>query len=164
MKERSADLFVVGRVCSSIVITTNGTVKNDGRAVMGRGVARTARDRWKDIDSRLGAFIRAMGNNVHVLGRRKWHGHRYYVVSFPVKHSWWEDADLKLIRKSAEQLVSLADERGWRLIAMPRPGCGNGKLKWSRVKKKVEDILDDRFIIVNNEGKVDASRTIICQR
>ena len=37
-------------------------------------------------------------------------------------------------------------------IILPRPGCGNGKLKWCDVKKVIEPILiDKRIWIINKE-------------
>lgn len=163
MLERNSDLFIVGRVCSALVITTNGTVKNDGLAVMGRGVALTARKQFKGVDRRLGDLIKANGNIVQVIGRRRWHGHPYSVVSFPVKHSWWEEADIDLIGKSTRQLKELADEEGWSLVALPRPGCGNGKLEWKKVRRVLLRALDDRFVIVNNEGN-NGAETFVCHR
>lgn len=153
MRERSGDLFVIGRVCSALVITTNGSVKTDGTAVMGRGVAKTAKDKYGNLDIKLGRQIRRNGNVVQIITRRFWLKHPYYLVSFPVKRSWWDDADMKLIKQSCKQLVKIADKEGWSDIAMPRPGCGNGNLKWSPVKKAIKELLDDRFVIVNNEGK-----------
>ncbi|KKN82297.1 hypothetical protein LCGC14_0311100 [marine sediment metagenome] len=128
------------------VITTNGFVKKDGRAVMGRGIAYEAKQRYPDIDLWLGAMIRREGNIVSPLywGLGDWG--REALVSFPVKHNWWEKADTFLITRSAFQLMSLADlQPSWKIICMPRPGCGNGRLDWVDVKMMIDPILDDRF-------------------
>lgn len=45
----SADLFL---------ITTNSTIKRDGSLVMGRGIAKQARDRFKGLDFALGQRIK----------------------------------------------------------------------------------------------------------
>lgn len=165
MREKNGDLFVVGRTCNALCLTTNGTVKKDGKAVMGRGVAQYARDNWKGTDRRLGQLIRRNGNIVQKIGRRKDYTRSYTVVAFPVKRAWHEAADLDLIVRSCEQLVILADREGWRTVALPRPGCGNGQQSWSVVKPLIEDILDDRFIIVNNEGGAGVpSQVIVCHR
>ena len=71
------------------------------------------------------------------------------MAAFPVKHQWFDEkADLKLIEKSCKDLVeSLADGL---TIALPKIGCGAGKLEWDEVKPILEKYFkDDRFIIVD---------------
>ena len=54
-----------------------------------------------------------------------------------------------LIRRSARQLVALANKFGYREVLIPRPGSGNGKLSWEDdVKPVLAGILDDRFTLV----------------
>lgn len=125
------------------MITTNGFVTKDGRAVMGRGCALEAKTKFEGIDFALGRLIKDHGNRCHILGD-------YGLVSFPVKHHWKEQADLDLIIRSAHELVQLADAHGWQFVVMPRPGCGNGKLKWADVKPAIAGILDDRFRVITN--------------
>lgn len=135
------------------VVTTNGFVKKDGRGVMGRGVALQATRRYPGIDGVLGAQLSAKGNHVWILNADEpqppeFH-HKNIVLSFPVKHNWWEQADLSLIVRSARELITLADVYPeWRTIVLPRPGCGNGGLSWDNVKPAIEGILDDRFVVV----------------
>lgn len=135
------------------VITTNGYVKNNGKAVMGRGCALEARNRFRDLDLILGEQITENGNNVRRLVTQH-HNSNFpqqaiTLVSFPVKHNWWEPADLALIERSAIQIANLAWRNGhWQHIIIPRPGCGNGQLNWSDVKPILEPILDDRFLII----------------
>src|SRR3989304_561736 len=126
------------------VITTNGTVKKNGEAVMGRGVALQAAQRWKSLPRRLGALIKDQGNRVSEIHMHREDESPYYIVFFPVKHNWWEKADKKLIEKSTEQLVKLAAQKGWEVVALVRPGCGNGQLKWEDIRPLLADRLDDR--------------------
>lgn len=132
-----------------IVITTNGYVKKDGLAVMGRGVALEAKNRFPELPKILGLDILKAGNIVHCYPKFK-------IITFPVKHNWWEMADLNLIRQSCERLVVVADRVDeFNILAykteiyMVRPGCGNGQLYWSQVRPITAPILkDDRFIMV----------------
>jgi hypothetical protein len=140
--------------CDAIVITTNGTVKANGACVMGRGIAREARDRYPGVDLTLGQLIQSKGNLVFKLDRPIWSGPlRPYValrlVSFPVKHNWYEKACLTLIESSTVSLRLLADIEKWKMVIMPRPGCGNGNLKWEDVRPVIEPILDDRFVVMS---------------
>ncbi len=123
-----------------IIITTNGIVKGDGACVMGRGVALQAKDKYPNIPYELGNLITERGNNLHVLSHN--------LISFPVKDHWKEQAKIKIISRSMTQLKHFADRNPSFSFAMPRPGCGNGRLSWA-VVKRVLDSLDDRFVIDN---------------
>ena len=123
------------------VITTNAIVKANGACVMGRGCAKEARDTYPGIDLQLGAAIRTHGNVPILLPQ-----HDRLIVTFPVKAHWREAATLELIQQSSLALVQLADEHEWESIAMPRPGCGNGRLSWEYEVSRVLD-LDDRFTV-----------------
>lgn len=153
MKEIQGDLF--SQVVDAICITTNGTLKKNGSVVAGAGVALTAKNMWPEFPVYLGQLVKHKGNVVHSVMNED----RYWIWSFPVKHNYWEKADIKLIEQSCKQLVDLADEfEHFRLlqpitgrnisVALPRPGCGNGRLKWEDVKPICEKYLDDRFFIV----------------
>lgn len=126
------------------VITTNGTVKKNGECVMGRGCAAEAKLRYPELPLVLGQAISGMDNEPF------WFpipSARTPLVTFPVKHNWHERADLDLIRASAQK-ISVMRALEDRIIVMPRPGCGNGGLKWEDVKPILEPILDDRFHVI----------------
>jgi O-acetyl-ADP-ribose deacetylase (regulator of RNase III) len=129
------------------VITTNGDVNGKGRAVMGRGVASQAAGIFPRIKWRLGELLLEKGNIVHKLDFDRY---SFSVVTFPVKEHYYQQARLELIERSAQQLYDLANEHSWNKIILPRPGCGNGGLKWQTVKPII-DWLDDRFMVVNND-------------
>lgn len=123
-----------------IVITTNGSTTKDGRAIPGRGVARQAAERFPEMLVRLGEQLRLGGNHVYQIVPG--------LVSFPVEETPFALPDLRLIRRSAEELRRLADQQGWQQIVVPRPGCGGGGLSWQEVRPLLEDLFDDRFIVV----------------
>lgn len=125
------DFWLLGNV---IGITTNGFVKDNGRCVMGRGIALSIRDRVPDIDLQIGWHIRAKGNVPQYFPDAK-------IFTFPVKHNWWEKADLELIAQSAEIIAGKKLDR----IDFVRPGCGNGKLDW----RDVRPVLDRIFVNVD---------------
>jgi hypothetical protein len=134
--------------CNALCITTNGFIKQNGKAVMGRGVAKQAADRWrtlydKDLPASFGAKLREQGNHVFILVENF-----AALVAFPVKGNWWEKASPALILQSAHELVALTDAEGWQSVILPRPGCGNGGLSWEAVKPILETVLDDRFTVV----------------
>jgi hypothetical protein len=120
-----------------IVVPTNGSVRKDGANVMGRGVALQAKRRYKKLPYELGAKISEFGNVVFTFKD-------YGILTFPVKHKWFENADLTLIEQSAKQLLYVVD----RPIYLPMVGCGNGKLHWRDVHPVLEKYFDDAFTVV----------------
>ncbi len=126
-----------------ILITTNGTVKANGRAVMGKGCALEAKKKYKGIDQILGEVIIGVGNYPTVLINFS----KPKIVSFPTKHNWWEKSDIDLIEQSCKELKEWIDCTTYKKIVLPRPGCGNGQLSWDVVKPILEKYFDDRFIV-----------------
>lgn len=126
------------------VITTNGTVKKNGECVMGRGCAAEAKKLFNGISWLIGSMIKEDGNNVYVFSYPP-----AILATFPVKHNWYEKADLCLIKRSAEQLAKYCENmpKGYKVV-LPRPGCGNGGLRWEDVKPILAPILDDRFHVI----------------
>ena len=127
-----------------LCITTNGHVKKSGEAVMGRGIASQAKERFPALPAYLGDNLLRLGNHVYWLG--KWG--KWFLISFPVKHHWKELADLELIEQSVQELKDILIE-SQMLVYLPRPGCGNGRLYWEDVQPLLSKKLDDRFIIVS---------------
>lgn len=149
----------------AICITTNGYVKKNGDAVMGRGIAKEAVDAYPQLPSWLGNHLRRNGNHVTIgsfdYPCTTWETSldtcEQVFFIFPVKPEfgpngemgWKARADIELIERSAKELVELVDEFSYmKTVLVPRPGCGNGGLKWEQVKPVIEPILDDRFTVV----------------
>lgn len=154
-----------------ICITTNGFVKKDGRAVMGRGCAKEAKDRYPDIDLLLGECLKN-GNHVYELRRDG----NTSIYSFPVKPvsgifdknnvvnhmaskfspgqtvpGWAMKADIDVIRQSAVELRDRALMLNAKLVAIPKPGCGAGELRWEDVERVLDSVFDGdpRFVCVD---------------
>ena len=125
------------------VITTNGFVKNNGEVVMGRGCAREAVRKYPRLPLLLGDSLKASGNKTFHFWLKD------HILTMPVKHYWWEEADMDLIKKSANELIAIANSWEFEVVAMPRPGCGNGKLDWKEVGPMLNEILDDRFVALS---------------
>jgi len=151
-----------------ICITTNGAVKKNGCAVMGRGCAAQAATRWPGIEYTLGQRLMAEGNIPFCLVKDL-----SWVISFPVKPErvinegtnvvahmkhrfeidamvpgWAAVADPGVIENSARYLASAVTRIGWNKVVLPRPGCGAGELDWEVVEPILQRHLDDRFVSV----------------
>lgn len=121
------------------VITTNGSVRKDGCAVLGRGCAREAAIKYPALAGELGARLKASGNRLHY-----WPA--YSLFTFPVKHHWMEAADPELIRESTETFARQLLGSG--IYVMPRAGCGNGQLRWEDVRP-ILAVLPDNVVVID---------------
>ncbi len=143
MQEQQTDIWTFSGN-AVIAITTNGSTTRDGRCIPGRGVAREAAERFPELRKRLGELLQGGGNHVYEIMPG--------LVSFPVEDTPFSQPDKRLIRQSAAELRQLADKHGWQLIVVPRPGCGGGGLNWQEVRPLLEDLFDERFIVVSAQA------------
>ncbi len=143
MKEVRGNLWdYYGKDGFVVMITTNGTVKRNGCAVMGRGCALEAKQRVPGIDKQLGQLM-ARGTR-----RFCWPLDDGRLMSFPVKHEWHQKADLALIRESARFLTAFAKAHSEdTTYILPCPGCGNGRLAWESVKPLLDGLPDNVWVI-----------------
>jgi len=138
---RIYDEIVVQSFSKAIVIPTNGTIRTDGACVMGAGLALDAKRRWPTLPFQLGEKLKIGGNVPHSFPQLR-------IITFPVKHNWWEKANLELIRQSAMYLATGSHASRYETIYLPKVGCGNGRLQWREVRSVLEEFLTKRFIIV----------------
>lgn len=143
MREAKADIWSFflkeGYV---VLVTTNGSLRKDGACVMGRGTALQALTMFPLVQFELGALIKERGNVVHQLSCG--------LMTFPVKHRFWEKAEVSLINRSARQLEEIALRNPQKTFVLPRPGCGWGQLTWEQVRPYI-DFLPDNVLVVTNE-------------
>lgn len=147
MKEIYGNAWSLAKDFDVLCITTNGMVKNNGDAVMGRGIAAQFKTKYPFGPAILGDKIKRNGNVYQPI---MWNDTITY-TSFPVKHLWMQKADLKLIEQSALALREDALKNRDKKFLLPRPGCGNGSLNWKDVKPLIENILPDNVYIVHFE-------------
>lgn len=140
MKEITGDMWVyLERKKFFILVTTNGYVKKNGECVMGRGNALEAAEKFPELPLLLGKSIKQRGNVVSLLTNQ--------IMSFPVKNVWWEKADKKLIKQSVQQLETIAEKHpDWRFV-LPRPGCGNGKVRYEDIRPLLKVLPDNVYVI-----------------
>ena len=145
MKEITGDLWDFHDAGEWIAITTNGDVNKRGDAVMGRGVALQAKQRYPHLPRELAhCLVQKDGNLPHVFRDLR-------IITFPVKHHWFNAADFDLIKQSAWLIWDLMEDLDDppEVLYLPRPGCGNGGLSWDDVQPILEPIFDDRFVVVS---------------
>jgi O-acetyl-ADP-ribose deacetylase (regulator of RNase III) len=131
-------------------VPTNGCVTKAGNAVMGKGVALQAKQKFPGIERRLGAAIAAGGNRLHLLEPG--------LFSFPVKRNWRERADVDLIRQSVRELGELAERLPERTFAIPLPGTGNGGLEPDQVWPLLAGLPGNVAVVVYDRGMLPNPR------
>jgi hypothetical protein len=148
IKANIIDLWKQGKI---VCVTTNGFVKKDGSAVMGRGNALAMAQIIPDLPKLLGQFIKKYGNRVGFIYQRS-------VIAFPVKPitgdynnllthiqkrykstdinipGFWCKADVNIIETSMNQLNSLIKKFNLEEVYLPVPGVNNGQLKFTDVE------------------------------
>lgn len=130
-----------------VAILTNGVVRRDGKAVMGRGVAKECADRFPEFPEKFGNALKSLGNNV-----LSWS--EYSMFTFPTKSDWKDPSNILIISRSCRQLKEyLAEHPEIEKVYLPRPGCGEGGLDYeSEVKPTLEKYFgaEEKVIIVHN--------------
>ena len=150
-----------------ICVTTNGFVKSDGKAVMGKGIAKQISDKLPNISYKLGQLIKKNGNIVQPIGKHK----DTIILSFPVKPisavydgsnvvehmkdrfqigdtvpGWACKADVEIIIKSTMQLKKITEKYD-RIVYLPKPGCGAGELDFKDIQPILEGNLNSNVFI-----------------
>jgi hypothetical protein len=173
MIEATGDLWVAA--ADLFVVTTGGEVNRRQRAVMGRGrglqLAQANPDHISGppgVQAVLGRHLLLMGNHTTYLGwwvrphRHPGLSHWIEVMALPVKEPWQTRADLDLIARETLRLRCLVARYNqaalpghrWNTVALPRPGCGGGRIRWETVRERLEPLLDDDRWHVYDDGPV----------
>jgi len=116
-----ADLFL---------ITTNSTIRRDGRLVMGRGIARQARDRFPGLAGAFGRQILSCCGNQGEYGllvSPRWPEAK--LGAYQVKRHYGQPANLELVRHSTTALCAWCADHPEALVHLNFPGVGNGRLQ-----------------------------------
>lgn len=158
------NLFLLPDGPQAAVVTTNGIVRKDGDAVMGAGIAKYARDHFPGIAQALGLLLKKYGNHAYFMG--SWTDQArsmanlspgVFVATMPTKHDWRDDSDVNLIRRSAKELVAVADRNNLTKLYLPAPGCTNGRLDYlAQVRPVLARELDERFVVCLQPALYDA--------
>jgi O-acetyl-ADP-ribose deacetylase (regulator of RNase III) len=126
-----------------LCIPTNGDVKNNGRLVMGEGVALLSAAIYRKFPDILGDHVSKNGNIPYLC-------EYYKLISWPTKHHWYDKkSDINLLLSSMYKIIELVTQKGISEVYLPKVGCGAGGLSWEHdVKPELENKLDNRFTLV----------------
>jgi len=128
-------------------ITTNSYIRNDGELVMGRGIAKVAKQVFDDLPKALGEKIEGSCGHLGTYGLMPSNRKEIdKMVAFQVKTHFRNDADLGLIDSSATALSQMAMSYPNRRFDLNFPGIGNGGRNVSEVKPLLEGLPDNVHI------------------
>ena len=125
------------------LLTTNSTIKRNGVLVMGRGIARQARDRFPGLDAALGKQILSTCGNQGQYGllvSPRWPEAR--LGAFQGKRHYAQPASLELIRHSTAVLCAWCIEHPDASVHLNFPGIGNGRLRREDVLPIIAQLPD----------------------
>jgi Predicted phosphatase homologous to the C-terminal domain of histone macroH2A1 len=63
------------------------------------------------------------------------------IINFPTKTEWFQKSKYEYVQLGLLELVKVIKEYNIKSIAIPPLGCGNGGLKWEKVKPMMEEYL-----------------------
>lgn len=63
------------------------------------------------------------------------------IINFPTKTEWYMKSKYEYVEEGLKELVRVIEEYKIESIAIPPLGCGNGGLKWEKVKAMIEKNL-----------------------
>lgn len=126
------------------LISANSTLKANGALVMGRGLAREARDRFPGLDHEAGMTVLATAP------RRCFPQVTYGLIVLPtkplglfqVKYHWADPAVHYLIAESIRRLGSLIQAKELARVDLNFPGIGNGRLTKEEVLPIISKLPD----------------------
>ena len=125
----TGDMWTAYAAADLFLITTNATITTRGALVMGRGIARQAKERFPGLDVALGRRIQVRCGNQGIYGllvSPRWPTAK--LGAFQVKRHYSQPASLELIRRSTAALCAWCIKHPTATVAVNFPGIGNGRL------------------------------------
>lgn len=133
--------YITGNLLEADTQALVNTVNTVG--VMGKGIALQFKERFPD-NFRVYADACKKGEmkigKMLVVKESTIYGEKI-IVNFPTKMEWFKKSQYTYVEEGLKDLVSVITSYNIHSIAIPPLGCGNGGLKWDKVKKMMEDYL-----------------------
>lgn len=133
--------YVTGNLLEAKTEALVNTVNTVG--VMGKGIALQFKERFpvnfkiyataaKNKEIQIGKMLVVKENTID--GPKT-------IINFPTKTEWYKNSQYDFIEEGLQDLVRVIQDEDIRSIAIPPLGCGNGKLKWPKVKELMQKYL-----------------------
>lgn len=66
-----------------------------------------------------------------------------YIINFPTKKDWRKPSEYTYVESGLDDLIRVLEEKNIKSVAIPPLGAGNGGLEWEKVKRIIENKLQD---------------------
>lgn len=152
MIEKKGDIWRQFRQENQMVLVTTNNVIGANGLVMGKGIAKEAKDRLPTLPYHVAAYFNF---NPHLWNNGDYYLYLDYTLQIgcvQTKRHWKNPSPIDLIERSIEELNKEA-----RLITnqhitynLPKPGCGLGGLDWESQVKPLCETLPNNVIIWSN--------------
>lgn len=143
--------YMTGNLLASPAQALVNTVNTVG--VMGKGIALQLKKRFpvnfKIYEKACNAGDVKIGRML-VVRENTLEGEKV-IINFPTKTEWFKKSQYGYIEEGLKDLVRVINECKISSIAIPPLGCGNGGLKWEKVKEMMEthlSVLKDVDIMI----------------
>jgi O-acetyl-ADP-ribose deacetylase (regulator of RNase III)/uncharacterized protein YwgA len=148
--------FLTGDLLSSTAQALVNTVNTVG--VMGKGIALQFKERFPHnfkVYKKACANQELQPGKMLVVREPTLDGERI-IINFPTKTDWKQKSSYNYIESGLQDLVRIINFEQIQSIAIPPLGCGNGGLKWEKVRPLMEHYLQDLdaevFVFEPNEA------------
>ncbi|PKW20529.1 type II toxin-antitoxin system antitoxin DNA ADP-ribosyl glycohydrolase DarG [Flavobacterium lindanitolerans] len=136
--------YITGNILDSSAEALINTVNTDG--VMGKGIALQFK---KAFPNNFKAYAKACKENKVDIGRlfvfkdSNFDSGDKIIINFPTKKSWRKPSEYSYIEAGLDDLINVINDNKIKSIALPPLGAGNGGLEWERVKKIINQKLQN---------------------
>lgn len=148
--------FVKGDILNSPAQVITNPINCVG--VMGKGLALEFKKAHHEMF--LDYQRRCLAGEVRIGRPYLWESDSTQVLLFPTKNHWREPSSFKIVELGLEYLAANYRDLGITSLALPALGCGNGGLRWEKVRqliaKHLAPIPDlEVFVYQPNNDTVD---------
>ena len=140
--------FITGNMLEADTEALVNTVNTVG--VMGKGIALQFKERFP-MNFKIYADACKKGEmqvgKMFVVKENTINGEKL-IINFPTKKEWFKKSQYSYIEDGLKDLAKIIEEYNIKSIAIPPLGCGNGGLKWEKVKPMMDKYLGQFFNVV----------------
>ena len=136
--------YITGNILESRAEALINTVNTVG--IMGKGIALQFK---KAYQNNFKAYVGACKRNEIEIGKlfvvkdSNLNSEEKYIINFPTKKDWRKPSEYEFIYAGLDDLICVLEEYKIKSVAVPPLGAGNGGLDWGKVKKIIEQKLNN---------------------